>query len=204
MVKHNNFISSLWALYSAAIVAMNVLAAKQFDIFGLTVTCGILVSGFVFIAQDVVTELYGERESRKMIAVCYSIALLMVILFQAAIYIPSSKFWFNQEAFSTVLKTTLRITVASIMAYCCGSFANVRIMGGLKAKYPLALFARAVTSTAIGQLLDNAVFAVVAFYGVLPWSAIGTMVIGGAILEILTEIVCFPIVKAIIKIRSEQ
>lgn len=189
----------MWALYSAAIVAMNVLAAKQFDFLGLTVTCGILVSGFVFVAQDLVTEIYGVKQSRKMISTCYIIALTMVLLFQLAIYIPSSKFWFNQDAFESVLKTTLRITIASITAYYCGSFANVYIMGRLKERFPKSLFVRAVSSTIIGQLLDNAVFAVVAFVGVLPWRAIGTMVIGGTLIEIVTEIICYPILKITVK-----
>lgn len=189
----------MWALYSAAIVAMNVLAAKQFDIFGLTVTCGVLVSGFVFVAQDVVTELYGAKQSRKMISACYLISLAMVLLFQLAIYIPPSQFWNNQEAFSSVLRTTLRITVASITAYYCGSFVNVWVMGKLKEKYPKSLFIRAVSSTLVGQILDNGVFAVIAFVGDLPLGAIGTMVVGGTLIEIITEIVCFPIVKSIIK-----
>lgn len=194
----------MWAIYSAAIVAMNVLAAKQFDFLGLTVTCGILVSGFVFIAQDLVTELYGAKQSRKMITVCYAVALVMVLLFQLAIYIPASQFWFSQEAFETVLKTTLRITIASITAYYCGSFANVYIMGKLKERFPKSLFVRAVSSTVVGQLLDNAVFAVVAFAGVLPGQAIGTMVIGGTLIEIVTEIVCYPILKVIIKAREQH
>lgn len=203
MKKTDSFQSGMWALYSAAIVAMNVLAAKQFDFFGLTVTCGILVSGFVFIAQDLVTELYGANQSRKMISTCYIIALTMVLLFQAAIFIPPSQFWFNQEAFTAVLKTTLRITIASITAYYCGSFANVYIMSKLKERYSKSLFVRAVTSTLVGQLLDNTVFAIAAFAFVLPANAIKTMAIGGTLIEIATEIVCFPVLKIIISKRDK-
>jgi uncharacterized integral membrane protein (TIGR00697 family) len=194
----------LYALYCAGIVAMNVLAAKQIDILGLTVTCGIFVSGFVFMAQDLITEFYGTKEARKMVFSCYGISLIMTLLYQLAIAVPPSQFWSSQDAFATVLQTTLRITIASIIAYTAGSFVNVSVMGGLKKRFPNSLFVRAIGSTVVGQLLDNGLFAVIAFTGVLPVQAIATMTVGGTLIEIITEIVCFPILKIATKRLSRD
>lgn len=204
MVKQDSFYSTLWAVYGAAIVAMNVLAAKQIDIIGLTVTCGIFVSGFVFIAQDLMTELYGANNSRRMILTCYAAAMIMVLLFQLAIAVKPSQFWGEQEAFRTILRTTLRITTASVIAYCVGSMVNVHTMAYLKKRFPKSLFVRALSSTIVGQLLDNGIFAVVAFWGILPNVAIVTMTIGGTLVEIGTEIACYPVLRAVIKARSGQ
>ena len=204
MVKQDSFYSTLWAVYGAAIVAMNVLAAKQIDIIGLTVTCGIFVSGFVFIAQDLMTELYGASNSRRMILTCYAAAMIMVLLFQLAIAVKPSQFWGEQEAFATILRTTLRITIASVIAYCVGSMVNVHTMAYLKKRFPKSLFVRALSSTIVGQLLDNGIFAIAAFWGILPNVAIATMTIGGTLVEIGTEIVCYPVLRAVIKARSGQ
>ena len=190
----------LWALYSASIVAMNVLASKQIDIFNLTVTCGIFVSGLVFYAQDIITELYGATEGKKMAMSCYGISFLMTLLYQIAIIVPSSQFWGMQEAFENILRTTLRITFASFIAYSCGSIVNISIMGALKRKYPKSLFIRAIGSTIAGQLLDNGLFSVIAFSGVLPLSAILSMTVGGTLVEVITELLLYPVLKPTLKL----
>lgn len=105
------------------------------------------------------------------------------------------RYWAAQDAFSAILRTTLRITIASFIAYSVGSIVNTNIMAMLKVKHPESLFVRAVTSTTVGQLLDNGLFAFIAFLGVLPVSALVSMTVGGTIIEIVTEIICFPLVK---------
>ena len=196
----------LWALYCASIVAMNVLAAKQIDILGFTVTCGVFVSGFTFWSQDVVTEIYGIKESKKMVLSCYLMSLCMTLLYQVAIFVPASQFWNMQEAFTSVLQTTFRITVASFIAYSVGSLVNVSIMGVLKKRFPKSLFIRAIGSTIVGQLLDNGLFAFIAFMGVLPIGAIISMMVGGTLVEVITELMFYPILKPSIKLlkRSEM
>lgn len=183
----------MYALYCAGMLGMNVLAAKQIDIFGFTVTCGIFLSGFVFVSQDIITELCGPKPAKKMVFISYAIVLAIVLLFQVAIAVPGSQFWDNQEAFSSVLKTTLRITCASVLAYALGSLTNITVMAKLKGKSNL--FARALTSTLFGQLLDNGIFCFVAFLGVLPVKAILSMVLSATVIEVVTEFICFPLVK---------
>lgn len=203
MVKRSNLYATMWALYAVSILGMNVLAAKQIDIFGFTVTCGVFLSGFIFIAQDVVTEVFGVNKSRRMIFTSYAIVFVVILLFQVAIAVRPSVFWANQEAFSVILRTTVRITVASFIAYAMGSLANTGIMGRLKEKYPNHLLVRAVTSTLFGQILDNGVFSFVAFFGVLPVSALISMTAAATVIEVITEIVLFPVVKMIVNSTPE-
>lgn len=189
----------LYSLYCASLMAMNILAAKQIDVFCFTVTCGIFTSGFVFVAQDLTTELFGKSESKKMLFSSYCICLAMTVLYQIAIFVPCSKYWGLQTEFSSVLRTTFRTTIASFVAYSAGSFTNVTVMAKLKKSFPKSLFVRAVTSTLLGQFLDNGIFALIAFYGVLPITAIAKMTIGGTIIEALTEIIMLPLLKYLVK-----
>lgn len=108
-------------------------------------------------------------------------------------------FLLDSGAFSSILGTTLRISIASFTAYVIGSLTNSGIMVWLKNKFPKSLFVRAISSTIVGQLLDNALFATIAFLGVLPTSAIISMIIGGTIFEVLYEIIFYPITKISIK-----
>ena len=197
--KKSEILKIMFGVYTGAILIQNILATKQIDIFIFTVTTGILVSPIVFIIQDIISELFGYKEAKKMVLLGFAMNFIGVLLFTLAIYLPSSQFWFNQNAFSTILGTTLRITIASFTAYVVGSLTNSKIMVVLKEKYPNSLFIRAISSTIVGQFLDNALFATIAFLGVLPISAIISMIIGGTIFEVLYEILFYPITKISIK-----
>lgn len=202
-IKKYNLLMIMFGVYAGAIMIQNILATKQIDIFIFTVTTGILVSPIVFIIQDIVSEIYGYKDAKKMVLLGFIMNFIGVLLFTLAIHLPSSQFWNNQEAFSSILGTTLRISIASFTAYIIGSLTNSKIMVILKEKYPKSLFIRAISSTIVGQFLDNALFATIAFLGVLPLQAIISMVIGGTIFEVLYEIIFYPITKtSISKIKK--
>lgn len=202
-MKKNEVLKIMFGIYVGAIIIQNILATKQIDIAIFTVTTGILVSPIVFIIQDIIAELYGYKDAKKMILLGFAMNFIGVLLFTLAIKLPSSVFWFNQEAFSSILGTTLRISIASFTAYIIGSLTNSKIMVLLKNKLPNSLFIRAISSTIVGQFLDNAVFAFIGFFGILPISAIISMVIGGTLFEVLYEIILYPITKlSINKIKN--
>lgn len=198
-MKKNKLLQVFFGIYTGAILIQNILATKQIDIFAFTVTTGILVSPIVFIIQDIIAELYGYKDAKKMVLLGFAMNFVAVLLFTLAIHLPSSAFWTNQSAFSSILGTTFRISIASFTAYIIGSLTNSGVMVALKKKFPKSLFVRAISSTIVGQFLDNAIFATVAFYGVLPMTAIYSMILGGTIFEVLYEIIFYPITKVSIK-----
>lgn len=193
-----------FAVYAAAIIVQNILATKQIDIGVFTVTTGIIVSPFVFIVQDVISEIFGFKTAKKMVLLGFLLNFIGVLLFTLAIYVPSSAFWFNQEAFSTILGTTFRISVASFTAYILGALTNVKVMVALKERFPKSLFVRAISSTIVGQFLDNAIFACIAFLGVLPGEAIWSMILGGTLFEVIYEVIFYPITKTVIHFTKKK
>ena len=192
----------LYAAYASSLLAMNLLATKQFDLWQFTVTTGILVSPIAFIIQDLTTEVFGFRIAKRMILTGFVILIVASLVYQLAILIPPSNFWSNQAAFASILSTTLRISLASLTDYLIGSLVNAKIMDQLKQSYPDSLFFRAITSTIFGQLLDNLLFAFLAFWGVLPLSALISMVIGGTLFETIYEIVLYPLTRLLIRLSQ--
>lgn len=193
--KKNKILQIMFGLYTGAIILQNILATKQIDILMFTVTTGILVSPIVFIIQDIVSEIFGYKDAKKMVLLGFIMNFIGVLLFTLAIYLPSSQFWSNQDAFSSILGTTFRISIASFIAYITGSLINSKIMVMLKNKFPKSLFVRAISSTIVGQFLDNSLFAFIAFYNILPISAIFSMILGGTIFETLYEVIFYPVTK---------
>lgn len=192
----NEILKMCFSIYCGSLIIQNILATKQIDIFMFTVTTGILISPIVFIIQDVISEIFGYKEAKKMVLYGFLMNFIAVVLYNISILIPPSSYWNNQVAFETILGTTFRITIASFIAYICGSLTNSKIMVSLKGKNNL--FFRAISSTVVGQFLDNFLFAFIAFYGVLPVNSLISMVIGGTIFEVIYEIVFYPITKTII------
>lgn len=197
-MKRNDLEKYLFGIYCAGIIIQNILATKNIDISIFTVTTGILVSPLIFIIQDVQSEIFGYKKTKKMIILGYVMNFLAIILYTLSIRLSSSITYQNQEAFETILSTTPRITIASFIAYITGSLINSKIMTGLKRKYERNLFFRAISSTIAGQFIDNMLFATIAFYGILPNTAIISMIIGGTIFEVLYEIIFYPITKKLI------
>ena len=197
--KEQKIAQALFGIYCAALIIQNMLAMKSIDVLGFTVTTGVLISPLLFIAQDVSSEVFGYKQTKNMILLSFAMNFIAVVLYQIAIAIPASAVWMNQEAFSSILGTTVRISVASFMAYVLGSLANSKIMVRMKEQHPDSLFVRAITSTMVGQLLDNAIFSFVAFAFVMPMQNIFTMIIGATLFETVYEIIFYPVTKKIIK-----
>lgn len=199
MRKKEEILRFCFSIYTGALIIQNILATKQIDIFIFTVTTGILVSPIVFIIQDIVSEIFGFKEAKKMVMIGFLMNFIAVALYTIAIYLPSSSLWGNQSSFQLILGTTFRITIASFSAYIIGSLTNSKIMVSLKKKMDKYLFFRSISSTIVGQFLDNFVFAFIGFYGVLPVNAILSMVVGGTLFEVVYEVIFFPITRALIK-----
>lgn len=189
----------LFGIYCAGIIIQNILATKNIDITIFTVTTGILVSPLVFIIQDIQTEVYGYKKAKKMIILGYLMNFIAIMLYSFSILIPSSNTYTNQEAFTTILGTTPRIAVASFIAYMIGALINSKVMENMKIKHEKNLFFRAISSTVVGQFIDNMLFAVIAFIGILPTQAIISMIVGGTLFEIIYEVIFYPITKKLIQ-----
>ena len=183
----------IFAMYCAGVIIQNVLATKNISVFIFSVTTGILVSPLVFLTQDIYTETYGFKKARNMVLFGYLMNFCMIILGVISIYIPKASFYQNQEAFATIMGTTFRIVVSSFIAYSVGSVVNVKIMADLKERS--SLFFRAISSTVVGQLLDNFLFSFLAFIGIMKFKDVLLMTVGATIIETLYEVVLFPLTK---------
>lgn len=189
----------LFGIYCAGIIIQNILATKNIDITIFTVTTGILVSPLVFIIQDIQTEIFGYKKAKKMIILGYVMNFFAIMLYSLSILLPSSSTYTNQEAFTTILGTTPRIAIASFIAYIIGALINSKVMEKLKTKHEKNLFFRAISSTVVGQFIDNMLLAVIAFIGILPTQAIISMIVGGTLFEVIYEIIFYPITKKLIQ-----
>lgn len=180
-----------------SLIVSNIITNKQFDVplIGWAITCGSVCVPLSYIVDDVLAEVFGYRTARSVIYTGFAMNAIAVAYFQLAIMVPGTETFAAQGAFETVLGATWRTTLASFVAYLVGSLANARIMDALhKRDGEAGLFLRCISSTVVGELLDMAVFSVLAFAGVLPLEVIGQMIVTNTCAKVAVEALLYPVV----------
>ncbi len=168
-MRYSPWFLLLTVVFVACLVAANIVAVKLVVIAGLLLPAAIIVFPVSYILGDVLTEVYGYAQARRVIWLGFLANLLVVTVIWAAGALPAAGFWEHQEAYQSILGQTPRILAASFLAYLVGEFANAYVLARMKvATEGRFLWARTIGSTLVGQGLDSAVFITLAFAGIMP------------------------------------
>ena len=97
-------------LFSVCLVLSNILAVKQFDIWGFPSTAGLIIFPVSYIINDCIAEVWGFKKARFIIWVAFAVNFFAILLFQISIALPPADYWQMQEAYSSVLAQTPRIS----------------------------------------------------------------------------------------------
>jgi uncharacterized integral membrane protein (TIGR00697 family) len=155
----------LAGFFVTALVVSNVIAVKLVELEGRVFPAGLVLFPLSYLLADVLTEVYGLRTMRRVIALGFACNLLAVGAIQAAIHLPALDDEF-QRPYADVLGTTWRIFAASLAAYVVGELANAYVLARLKATTRgRFLWTRTIGSTIVGEGLDSAIFITIAFAG---------------------------------------
>ncbi len=194
--KYFNIIS---VFFVSILLISNVASTKIVDLTWFVFDGGTLLFPLNYILNDILTEVYGYKKSRQIIWLGFFSALSMSLVFIIIGILPSAPGWENQDAYMKILGLTPRIVVASLIAYFCGEFLNSFVLAKIKiltsGKW---LWIRIIGSTIAGQLVDSLLFILIAFWGVLPFSLIITLIICNFIFKILFELLFLPVTYKII------
>jgi uncharacterized integral membrane protein (TIGR00697 family) len=171
--KYSHWFLIVVAVFVTCLITANIIAVKLVDLFGLILPAAIFIFPLSYITGDVLTEVYGYRQARKVIWLGFLCNVLAVVAIWIAQVLPAASFWDGQRAYERILGYTPRILMASFLAYLVGEFANSFVLAKLKiATQGRWLWMRTIGSTLVGQGLDSAVFIALAFAGTLPVQAL--------------------------------
>ena len=215
-----DYLVVLSMLYASVSLAMNVFCMKPLS-WGTDVVFsdgGQTISWIVFLISNVIVDVWGEKESIKVLSFAAITTFLLLIIGRLLVMVPVLPDYMEQNnAFSLVFSNGPRTIISSIIAFWIGGFINVEIISFMKKVIrkdgKVQFFLRASFSTLIGQLVDNALFMVLAFAPVglslyeMMWKDIISSVIIGTAIELLIEscmvpFVTIPLSKHISKIKA--
>lgn len=190
----------LCVTFCTALIVSNIIAGKLWSApFGLTLTAGAVLFPVVYIIGDVLPEVYGLSTTRRVIWIGFASNLFAVTFFYICLALPAPSFWQNQKAFETVLGFTPRLLLASVLAYLVGTNANAWVMVRMKElTHDRWLWTRTIGSTIVGEGLDSTIFMLVAFVGVVPFSALPDLIVSQWIFKTMYEVLATPITYIVI------
>jgi len=161
------------AVFITCLITANLVAVKLVEISGFVLPAGTIIFPISYIFGDVLTEVYGFRQARRVIWLGFFCNFIVVVAIWIGQVLPPSSFWDGQKAYERILGYTPRLLVASFLAYLVGEFANSFVLAKMKiATKGRWLWTRTIGSTLVGEGLDSLVFMTLAFAGTIPMAAL--------------------------------
>lgn len=198
--KSSYLYTFLAAVFCTALIVSNIIAGKLWAApFGRVFTTGVWLFPIVYIVGDVIPEVYGLQKARRIIILGFLMNVFAVAFFYLCLKLPAPIFWENQAAFETVLGFTPRLLLASFVGYLVGTNVNAYVMVIMKKLTKGRwLWSRTITSTLFGESIDTVLFASIAFWGTMPTSALGNLIVSMAAFKILYETCATPLTYIVV------
>ncbi len=194
----------LGILFNVCLIAANLLETKVIQVFGITVTAGLLVFPISYIINDCIAEVWGFRKARLIIWSGFAMNFFVVALGLIAVALPAAPFWDGAAHFNFVFGMAPRIVVASLLAFLVGSFLNAYVMSRMKVASKGKHFSvRAIWSTVVGETGDSIIFFPIAFGGVIPWPQLLMMIGIQIVLKTMYEVVILPVTIKVVALIKE-
>lgn len=188
--KYYNIISLAFIL---CLLMSNLAAIKIFNFFGHAIWSGILIFPLIYVLNDVLTEVYGFSESRKVIWVAMACNCILSGFLYFVCLLPPAEFWQDQAAFEKVFSLSPRIVAASVISYLIGETMNSYILSLLKIRLYGKFFAiRAIISTLVGAFVESSIFGFISFGGRVQVSELWQMICMLAFMKVGYEILIMP------------
>ena len=154
------------AIFVTCLITANIIAVKVISLGPIMLPAAIFIFPLSYIFGDVLTEVYGYRQARKVIWLGFICNLIFVIFVWIGQILPPAPFWEGQKAYENILGYTPRLLAASFLGYLAGEFANSFILAKMKIMTQGRwLWSRTIGSTVFGQGLDTSIFITLAFIG---------------------------------------
>ena len=175
-------------------IIANIQVIKTVDIFGISATLGNVMFASIYLATDILNDIYGRKVAKRAVWLGFSSTLVMIIVMQMSLHFIPAPEDISQKALSTIFDLVPRIALGSIIAYIIGQHVDVFIFSMIKKVFQSdkTFIIRAYGSTVLSSIIDTALFVTSAFIGTLPASVVFEIFITTYVLKLVSTIFNVP------------
>ncbi len=211
-MRQYKFFDIIMAAFVAVLIISNVASSAKIVDLGISVLgvalafdAGTILFPISYIFGDILTEVYGYINSRRVIWTGFAILALSAGVFWIIQRLPGEVTWqgyAGDAAYSAILggMSTGGIVFASLAGYWSGEFSNSFVLAKMKILTDGRwLWTRTIGSTLVGELVDTLAFVGVAIlFGVFPPNLFWTLTITNYLFKVALEVAFTPVTYAIV------
>jgi len=196
------------AAFVCVLLCSNLIGAAKQAVVSLpfigvvTFSGGILFFPISYFFGDILTEVYGYSRDRRVVWAGFGALLFASLMAWVVISLPAADTAFMssyQSHLDGVFGNAWRISLGSMTAFWCGSFANSFVLAHMKiftsGKW---LWTRTIGSTAIGEFVDSSLFYVIAFWGIWQPEDVMKVALTQYVLKTSWEVLSTPLTYAVV------
>lgn len=182
------FLNVITIIYVVLMLAANVMCSKPITFLGIATDAGTLTYPLTFMIGDIVADVFGYKDSRKIILWGFFANLIFVCCTAVGVLFTPLETTTLTESYNILFSYNIRILISSFLGYIVGNLLNAASLVWIKKVTGDKFLAiRTIGSTALGALLDTAIFTTLAWAGTLPVSDIVAMGIGTYVIKMVYE-----------------
>ncbi|MCF6277995.1 MAG: queuosine precursor transporter [Anaerolineales bacterium] len=183
------------AAYIAAQMLADIASLKIGVVAGFAVDMGTFIYPITFTLRDVVHKVLGKRNTQVLILSAGVINLFMAAYLMWAASVPGDPAWGLNDEFSAILAPVWRIVIASIFAEVFSELVDTEIYSWFVNKITHRYqWARVLTSNSISVPIDNLIFSVGAFGGILPWTVVWQIFFFNLVVKYGVTVISLPLI----------
>ncbi len=153
-------------------IVANIQVIQTIRLFGMAATLGNIVYASSFLVTDILSENYGKEDAKKAVWIGFFSLISMTLLMNLSLEfspLAGDDFSFvTHKATGTIFKLMPRIALASLTAYLFSQRHDVWAYHFWRKRFSKdrQIWLRNNLSTMVSQLIDSAIFVLIAFWGV--------------------------------------
>lgn len=192
--------SGLYCVSAFCTVFANIEVLVLIKAFGMEQTLGNVLFAATFLVTDILSECEGKKYANKAVFIGFFCSLFFLILSQSWFLYRPSVGDTAMPALKAIFSQTPRLIGASLVVYAVSQFFDVWLYHkwwsftekkfGDKKKF---LWLRNNGSTLVSQLINTALFSVIAFVGTYSLQTLISIIVSGYLIYVFTSLLDTPI-----------
>lgn len=208
----------IMAMFVAVLLISNIASSAKIIDWGISILGlrlafdgGTILFPISYIFGDILTEVYGYHDSRRVIWAGFAASALMAVVLWAVARLPGDSQWqqyAGQQAYDSILGGVYSggIIIASLMAYFAGEFSNSFVLAKMKVwTKGRILWSRTIGSTLVGEGVDTALFIGIAtLLKVFPPELAPTLIVSNYLFKVGIELLFTPVTYQVVRILKRE